>query len=40
MPLKYCPKEESGNTKIYVLKVEGEVRAATHTFYKRLMLVS
>ena len=32
--VKYCPKEEMGNTRLYMIKVKGEVHADVYTFYK------
>ena len=38
--LKYLPKEERENIRIYVIKVKGEVHAALPTFRRSLLLVS
>ena len=38
--LKYHPKEEKGDYQDKSHKVKGKVLAATHTFYRRLLLVS
>ena len=38
--LRNCSKEVGGKVSIYVILVKGEVHAAMHTFYRRLLLVS
>ena len=38
--LKYSPKEERENIRIYVVKVKRKAHAAMHTFYRSLLLVA
>ena len=40
IPLRNGSKEAGGNVSIYVIWAKGEVHAAKHTFYRRLLLVS
>ena len=38
--LNYCSGEVGGNVSLYVIWVQGEVHAAMHAFYRRLLLVT